>query len=456
MQRERAFRKRARKPAGGAGGCACASGHPGAPAAAPRSAVASGAPPGLDCRHLADTPRRVTAPQHDLGNRRAARRPYVTRPFLLVLAASFAGLTSFYLLLSVVPQYAADSGAGGVGAGLATGALFFATVLAELATPRLIARWGYRTAFGAGLVLLGVPALALRASTSLAAIAAVCALRGVGLALIAVVGSALAGFLPPPERRGEALGLYGVIVGAPAIVALPLGLWLVAHAGYGPTFIAGAVSALVGLAVLPPEPAPAELEPAAGVLGALRSPGVLPPALAFLTTATASGVVVTFTPLAVPAAAAGDAAIGLLLFAAAGTVFRWWAGRQADRHPARDLLRPSVVIAALGIACLALIDRRAALLLGTTLVGAAFGVAQNASITLMFEAAPRSAYDAVSAIWNLAYDAGLGAGGAGFGVLAAHTGYPAGFVLTAALILAVLAALWRSRHLVPARSRAAG
>ena len=398
---------------------------------------------------MAGTTEGATTGQRDPADGANAVASLLSRPFLLVLAASFAGIASFYLLLSVVPQYAARSGAGGVGAGLATGALFFATTLAELATPRLVARWGYRPVFGAGLVLLGAPALALGASTGMAAIAALCALRGVGLALIAVAGSALAGLLPPAERRGEALGLYGVIVGAPAIVALPLGLWLAAHVGYRPTFVAGAVCALVGLAVLPGEPAHARPE-TAGVFAALRTPGLLLPSLAFLATAMASGVVVTFVPLAVPAAAAGDAAVGLFLFAAGGTLFRWWAGRQADRHPTRDLLRPSVVVAALGVACLALIDRRAALLAGTALVGGAFGVAQNASITLMFEAAPRSEFDAVSAIWNLAYDAGLGAGGAGFGVLAARTGYPAGFALAAAVLLLAMAAIWRSRHLVPA------
>jgi predicted MFS family arabinose efflux permease len=45
----------------------------------------------------------------------------------------------------------------------------------------------------------------------------------------------------------------------------------------------------------------------------------------------------------------------------------------------------------------------------------------------------------VSAIWNLAFDAGIGVGAFGFGVVAARTGYPAAFALTAALMLAGLA-----------------
>jgi hypothetical protein len=52
----------------------------------------------------------------------------MSRPLALLFASTFGTMVSFYLLLSVVPLYAASVGAGGIGAGLATGALRFATV----------------------------------------------------------------------------------------------------------------------------------------------------------------------------------------------------------------------------------------------------------------------------------------------------------------------------------------
>jgi predicted MFS family arabinose efflux permease len=378
---------------------------------------------------------------------RAGAGPLLTRGLALVLLASFAGLTSFYLLLSVVPKFAAASGAGAIGAGLATGALFFATTLTELVTPRLVARWGYRTVFAAGLLLLGVPALGLSTSSGMGAITVVCLLRGIGLAIVVVVGSALVPALVPAERRGEGLGLYGVVVGAPAVAALPLGLWLAAHAGYRPVFVVGGLSALAGLAALPAlargEPAVA---PAAGVAAALRTPDLLRPATLFLATAIAAGIVVTFVPLAAPPALGAFAAMALLVFAAASTLTRWWAGRFEDAHPSAELLRPSVLATVLGMAALILIDRRLALLAAATLIGGGFGVAQNASLNRMFGAVPRAEYDAVSAVWNLAYDAGLGLGGAGFGVLSHWTGYRWGFALSGALILALVALLRPARR----------
>ena len=81
----------------------------------------------------------------------------LTRPLVLVFASSFGFSTSFYLLLSVVPIYAASVGAGEAGAGLATGALMLSTVAAELLTPLLLSRFGYRAAFAAGLLAMGRP-----------------------------------------------------------------------------------------------------------------------------------------------------------------------------------------------------------------------------------------------------------------------------------------------------------
>src|SRR6476659_279480 len=151
----------------------------------------------------------------------------LSRELTLYFVSAFGSMTSFYLLLAVVPLYATAAGAGGVGAGLPTGALMLATVASELATPALLARLGYRLVLAVGLVLLGAPALALTRPAGLATVLAVCLVRGVGLAILVVAGSSLVASLAPPERRSEGLGVLGVVVGVPGVLALPAGVWLV-------------------------------------------------------------------------------------------------------------------------------------------------------------------------------------------------------------------------------------
>jgi predicted MFS family arabinose efflux permease len=373
----------------------------------------------------------------------------VNRALLLVFAIGFGEATSFYLLLSVVPLYATSVGAGGVGAGLATGALMFATVAGELATPGLVGRYGYRLVLAAGLLLLGAPPLALAASGSLAAILAVCLVRGLGFGIMVVVAGALVASLLPPARRGEGLGLFGLAVGVPSVVALPLGVWLAGRVGYPPVFVAGAAAALAGLVVVPGLPArEPDQERPVGILAGLRTPALLRPSLAFSATTVAAGVVVTFLPLAVPRAAGSLAASALLVQAATATAARWWAGRHGDRHGTARLLPPGVLLAAVGMLALVPSAGAAGVVVAMLLFGAGFGVTQNASLTLMLERVPASAYATVSALWNLAYDAGLGLGAAGFGLLSAGTGYPVAFALTGVLTLAALLPARRDR---PAR-----
>jgi MFS family permease len=383
----------------------------------------------------------------------APRARLVSGRLALALLSSFGALTSFYLLLSVTPMYAAAAGAGSAEAGVVTGSLMLTTVLAEFASPRLIRRYGYRTVFAAGALLLGGPALALLARHSIVAIIAVSIARGIGFGLNTVVIGVLVASALPPERRGEGIGLAGVVACVPAIVALPSGVWLTENLGYGVVVVMTAASALAPLAAIPWLAGPADRRseagpaPSGGLLASLRSGGQLRPSLAFAATTVSAGVVAAFLPLTT-GVSGSVAALGLLVQAAASTVSRWWAGRNGDRHGHGRLLVPGLLTAAAGMTVLIWVAAPAALIAGMVLFGIGFGVTQNVTFALMIDRAPVSGYGTASALWNLAYDAGYGAGPAGFGVFVAHTGYPAAFALTGMLMLAAL---------VPAvRDRAAG
>src|ERR1700758_2048147 len=84
-------------------------------------------------------------------------------PLAVTFLAEFASLTSFFLLLSVMPMLAAAAGASSSGAGLMTGSLLFGTIAAEAIAAAAIGRFGYRIVLAAGAILLGVPALAMLA-----------------------------------------------------------------------------------------------------------------------------------------------------------------------------------------------------------------------------------------------------------------------------------------------------
>jgi MFS family permease len=125
----------------------------------------------------------------------------LTRPLLLRSVSIFGASIGFWLPLSVVPLFAEESGAERA-AGLATVALLLATVAAELLTPRLAARIGYRWSLALGLSLLGAPIALLIVDASVATIVGVNLVRGTGFAICVVAGGALTAETVPAERRG--------------------------------------------------------------------------------------------------------------------------------------------------------------------------------------------------------------------------------------------------------------
>ncbi|MFI6536866.1 MFS transporter [Nonomuraea sp. NPDC050547] len=333
-----------------------------------------------------------------------------------LMLASAAGLLGFYLLFSAVPAYLGD----GMSAGLATGALMLGTVLLELAVPWLLSRYGYRRVLSTGLLLLGPPSFALPIHELVLPISL---LRGAGLGIVVVAGTALVAELVPAERRSEGLGLYGVAVGVPSIIGLPLGLWAGDHLGFVPIFLVAGLVPLAGLAAargLPDlRPAPRQHQ---------KSGGLAAPIAVFGAITLAAGVAITFLPLATSPKLASAALLAQSILTPAA---RWWAGR----HAGTRWLAPSVLAAAAGIGLLFWSAEPVAVVAGMALFGAGFGVAQNLTLTLMFE---RGEAGRVSALWNLAFDAGMGVGALGLGVVMGVTGYPLGFALVAVVVLAAL------------------
>ncbi|MEU6555802.1 MFS transporter [Streptomyces sp. NPDC046915] len=370
-----------------------------------------------------------------------SRAPLLTRALLLRFVSMVGSSVSFFLLLSTVPAYAEAAGGGG-GAGLATGALMLSTVLGELVSPRLVARWGNRLPLTAGLLLLGVPALVLTVSDGMVWIVAVCLVRGLGFALTLVAGGALTASLIPAERRGEGLALVGLVGGASSLVALPLGLWLARHVGYGPVAVAAGVAALAAIASVPGLPdgrptagaSPTSDRPL-GMTAALRGSALRRPALVFATTALAAGILVTFLPLAVPSGSGWVVSVALVVQPGASTAARWVTGRYGDRHGSARFVVPGLLLSAAGMLLIVPTAHPVAVVAGAAVFGVGFGVTQNATLTLMYARTSRPSYGTVTALWNLAYDGGMGVGAAGFGLLAAHTGYAWAFALTATTML---------------------
>ncbi|HEV2093075.1 MAG TPA: MFS transporter [Rubrobacter sp.] len=377
------------------------------------------------------------------------RNSLMSGPVVLLVLATFATFLGFQLLLSVVPLYAAASGGGPSGAGLATAAFMLSTVLTQVTMPRLLGRFGYRRVLVAGLLSLGLPASLYPLAGGVPGILAVTLARGVGFGIVTVVFVALVVELAPPERRGEALGLFGVAITLPTIFCNPLGLWLVDASGYTLVFLLGGLSpliALFGIAAIGTDSLDREDGGEAGFVEGLRRGPLLRLFLIFAATTSATGVVVTFLPLALPASGLFSPASALLVFGLATTLSRLWAGRFGDRRDPHLLLAPGLIAAACGMAAL---PQGGPLTLGGALLfGSGAGLLQNSTFMLTMDRVADDERGLGSTLWNVSFDAGTGVGAFFFGFLIGASGFAPTFYLSAALLLLalVLVAVDRRHH----------
>jgi MFS family permease len=159
-------------------------------------------------------------------------------PLVVMTCAGFSG---YALLLTVAPLWAVEGGATTGGSGLVNGVLLLFTVLTQLLVPRALRRFGWGPVLAVGLALLGVPGALMPLDDGLGVILALSAVRGVGFGVLTVTGSAAVAALVGAERRGEAIGAYGLAVAVPNLVLLPAGPWIAESVGYPVVFAQSAL-----------------------------------------------------------------------------------------------------------------------------------------------------------------------------------------------------------------------
>lgn len=370
-------------------------------------------------------------------------------PLVVMTGAGFSG---YAVLLTVAPLWAIEGGASTAGSGLVNGVLLLFTVLTQLFVPRALRTFGWGPVLAVGLALLGVPGVLLSLSDGLGVILGLSAVRGVGFGVLTVTGSAAVAALVTAERRGEAIGSYGLAVAVPNLVLLPAGPWIAESIGYSVAFtlsalpLAGIPAALrlaSALRVSAPDLRPdvtASSDPRDPESAAYRR--LLRPVLLLLAVTLAGGAVITFTPQVVdsPLVAAG----GLFLMGLSAAIGRWRVGVFADRHGAQRFLVPLVPLTGAGMALVAwsVADsegvRVVPFLIAMLLVGLCYGGLQNLTLLISFEAVSRRHNNLASAVWNVGFDAGTALGSVAVGVIAGLTSFATGFLVAGAVAVATL------------------
>lgn len=336
------------------------------------------------------------------------------------------GFTSFFLTLSSLPFWAAERGWSLTAAGSLISVMLVCTVMFQLVVPAAVRRWGALLVLAAGLALLSLPSLGYLVDVGFVWVLAISAVRGAGFSMVTVVTVTMFGLLVSQDRRSEGIGVHGLAVNVPNLVALPLGVTLAEAEQFDQVAVLAAAPVLVFLAwpriarvlATPPQSDP-DARMGRGLSGLS---GVLAPALVLLSVCAVVAGYLTLLPIEL----SGSSAAGwlLLAFGLTAMVVRWRIGSLADRRGLGGLIPGSLGCVAAGFSAVALglhLDSMALLVGGSLVAGLGYGGTQNLTLVSSFNRAGQERLMVASAAWNMSFDSGLAVGAVTVGTLA-HAG----------------------------------
>lgn len=356
-----------------------------------------------------------------------------------VFAISFAGLSSFSITLAALPTWAAQIGHSESVVGTITGVMLAVTVITQLGTARLLHRFSTRSLLLIGSLLLGAPTPLYLLLPQLPSLYALSAIRGVGFAIVTVVGALAIPRAAPPERRGEAIGIFGLSAAIPMMVGISGGAALVLGGSFTVVALLGALPLLALLALPYVSAEDMGRAPRATVTLPRAAWRLAFPAGLLLAVTAAGGGLVTLLPLQRPTGAV--AAIALLVFGAVGMVARWRIGAVLDRSGGGRALPVLLAAGVVGLVLAGLTLTGSAtwlLMLGAGLLGLAYGGLQTVTLEMCFRRLSGSDAPTASAVWNAAFDAGTGVGAAALGFVGATAWGGTGALLLGAAAIAAI------------------
>jgi MFS family permease len=373
---------------------------------------------------------------------RQSRADLITRPFVLIWAANFAGFLSFYLIQQpTLPLYVQHLKGSPGDIGIVAGAFSITTLAVRPFVGRAVDAWGRRVFVLVGAGLFVVCSLLYIVATTLPLLIALRLVHGAAMALLTTASTTFATDLAPDARRAELASYFGVA----SNLALGLGPLIAAvlltnGAGFSAVFVVAAVVALVAVAamVLARESPHTRIRHDGWAWETLVNRRALAPGVLLFTVSVTYGALITF--LAAFAVQRGLGRGAAAWFWAVYTIVlvavRLFLGRIADRHGRAAAIVPGLAFSALAMLLVAGLGgpglRGLPLLcVAAILFSVGWGLLYPALLAMTIDRVGDAARGTAMATFSAALDGGVGGGAILFGAIAEGLGYPAAYCLAA-------------------------
>ncbi|MBP1891304.1 MFS family permease [Paenibacillus lactis] len=373
-----------------------------------------------------------------------------SKDFLIVFGVNFLLFLCFYLLVVIMPTYAAEEFHASTGmAGFASSIFVVGALIGRLIGGSIIERVGRRPLLLTGLVSFSVLIGLYFIINSLAVLLIVRFLHGLAFALASTATGTIAASLIPNSRRGEGTGYYGVSIIIASAIGPFIGLMILEHASMTGNFVLCAILGVLSLVsslfmripklVLTAEQA---REMKGFRLSNFIELKALPISIISFVMGFGYSSILSYLKIFAGEIGLVEAATYFfIVYAIVVILSRPFTGRWFDHRGANVVMYPAIVSFAIGILLLGLAHHGITLLLSAVFVGLGYGTTQSSSQALAIKRSPAHRIGLATSTFYIFVDVGIGFGPLLLGFLTPLAGFR-GMYMTIAVLLALSVILY--------------
>lgn len=351
-----------------------------------------------------------------------------------VWLSTLLGFLAVGAVLPVLPRFVKGPvGAGDVAVGIVIGAFAFSAVVGRPIAGRLADLYGRKPIVLAGLGLMAVSGALLLIPGGVAWLVFARLVVGVGDGWLFTAAVTWVIDLAPAERRGQAIGLFGIAVWGGLSGGSVLGQAVYDAASYDAVWLLAVGLPLAGAALASRLSDPHERMPAASQPGFALPRAAVAPGVALALANIGFGTMAGFVVLHLDARDVSHSATVFTAFALAVVVTRLFAGSVPDRFGPGPTAAVAFAAEAVGMAILALADSFAVALVGALIMGCGFSLLFPALALAVVSRVDERQRGVALGAFTAFFDIGVGIGGPLAGAVAAASDYPQAFWVGAAL-----------------------
>jgi MFS family permease len=362
----------------------------------------------------------------------------MSRPFVVVAVANFLYFLNFAFFF-LLPVWVLQHGGGEQTAGRVVGVAGIAGLCVLPLVGWLLDRFGRRRFMINGALVTSLCSLAFLGIDEIGpSLYVLRVVQGIGFTCAFTGAQTLAVLFAPAERRGAAIGWFGISTILTHAISPAVGEEIVRRWGFDAMFVVGALLGFAGFALACTLPKPPPLP--VGSAAAEPDPGlarraVATAALAMVCYGFGFGAAQTFVPVMMERFEIGRVGLFFAAWSSAAVVTRILLGGASDRFGRRAVIVPAMITMSTAVAMLAFVRA----LPGVIAAGVVFGVAQGLLYptmnALVADWSSAKNIGRTQSLFSGSYSLGIATCAFFFGTLAERYGFQAMFLVTLVITL---------------------